>query len=109
MADSGVEGPTTSASDMDAFDLEESQEGSDLFSGNVNSGSVDEPDFLPPFANEENRKLDTEIKKTEKDLEEFSESLEENVERINAMTEHLKNVEQEVLYTQVRRQDATHL
>ena len=80
---------------------EEDSQPSELDMGMM--ASLDEsPDFLPPFANEANKKLDREIKAKEKVLEEHSEQLDENVDRINAMTEHLKSVEQEVLYTQAR-------
>ena len=85
----------------DPIMAEEDSQPSELDMGMM--ASVDEsPDFLPPFANEANKKLDREIKAKEKVLEEHSEQLDENVDRINAMTEHLKSVEQEVLYTQAR-------
>lgn len=94
---------------MDAGMSAENSEAASASDGvnNMNS-SLDTPDFLPPFANEANKKLDSEIKETEKVLEDYSEKVEENSDRIAAMTEHLKSVEQEVLYTQTRVNSKKH-
>ena len=108
MSDDGAAGANLGVASGSLGDLssdpmmaEEDSQPSEL-SLNMAASGDDGPDFLPPFANEENKQLDVEIKTKEKQLEEFTESLEENLDRINAMTEHLKNVEQEVLYTQTR-------
>jgi coiled-coil domain-containing protein 39 len=78
--------------------------------------------FLPPFANEENKALDAQIRVQqqlfaclsmrsstfdvcqvlEAQLESAEGSLEENSDRISIMDEHLKNVQQELKYTQSR-------
>eukprot|EP00878_Enallax_costatus_P027581 GHUV01029712.1.p1 GENE.GHUV01029712.1~~GHUV01029712.1.p1 ORF type:complete len:477 (+),score=186.93 GHUV01029712.1:553-1983(+) len=65
-------------------------------------GDEEEPSFLPPFANAENRALDAHIRNLEKQAEEIDLSLEENGGRINVMEEHLKNVQQEITYTESR-------
>lgn len=88
----------------------------------------EEPCFLPPFANAENKALDAHIRVSilhassgpitwavlllinlagllqtvEKHLDEIDLTLEENSGRINVMDEHLKNVQQEITYTESR-------
>jgi len=57
---------------------------------------------LPPFANEENRALDAVIRDLEKKLELEGGTLEETNDRMQVMSEHLKNVRQEIQYTQSR-------
>lgn len=58
--------------------------------------------FLPPFANAENRALDAKIRELEKNLEREEAGLEESGDRMLVMSEHLKNVRQEIQYTQSR-------
>ncbi|GBF94678.1 flagella associated protein [Raphidocelis subcapitata] len=58
--------------------------------------------FLPPFANAENRALDGEIKRLEQELEAVDISIEEHGGRIAVMEEQLKNVRQEITYTESR-------
>mmetsp|Transcript_5128 Transcript_5128/g.9691 ORF Transcript_5128/g.9691 Transcript_5128/m.9691 type:complete len:950 (+) Transcript_5128:130-2979(+) len=58
--------------------------------------------FLPPFANEENKELDRYIQASERQLEALEAAIEENSDRINIMEDHLKNVQQELVYTQSR-------
>merc|ERR1719252_284215 len=57
-------------------------------------------DALPPFASEANKQLDAEIKRKEKDLEAVEETTETSCERIKIMTDHLVNVQQELVHTQ---------
>merc|ERR1719161_598965 len=55
---------------------------------------------LPPFASEANKHLDAEVKRMEKDLSKVEENIDENSERIKIMTDHLANVQQELVHTQ---------
>jgi len=57
-------------------------------------------DALPPFASEANKQLDAEIKRKEKDLAAVEETTETSCERIKIMTDHLVNVQQELVHTQ---------
>mmetsp|Transcript_5711 Transcript_5711/g.6544 ORF Transcript_5711/g.6544 Transcript_5711/m.6544 type:complete len:927 (+) Transcript_5711:140-2920(+) len=66
------------------------------------SGETEGVSFLPPFANAENKDLDRLIKATEVQLENCEAALEENRDRISIMEEHLRNVKQELVYTQGR-------
>ena len=89
----------------------------------------DDP-FLPPFANKENKALNALIKvgrcgdrwlrvprandapadsllhsppqRLERQLEQVDQALEENNDRIGVMQEHLRNVQQELTYTESR-------
>mmetsp|Transcript_9124 Transcript_9124/g.17160 ORF Transcript_9124/g.17160 Transcript_9124/m.17160 type:complete len:907 (-) Transcript_9124:51-2771(-) len=69
-------------------------------SGNPNE--VGASSFLPPFANAENKALDSEVRDLERQLEATDVGLEENSDRVGIMEEHLKNVQQELKYTQNR-------
>ena len=62
--------------------------------------------FLPPFADSRNRALNKEVATVEKEVERTDALLEENTDRVAIMEEHLKNVNQELRYTQTRA-DAT--
>ena len=55
---------------------------------------------LPPYASEENKKLDAEIKQRENQLESIEEQLETGGQRVKIMTDHLVNVQQAI--SQVR-------
>eukprot|EP00747_Dinoflagellata_sp_TGD_P162413 gnl/TRDRNA2_/TRDRNA2_179979_c0_seq1.p1 gnl/TRDRNA2_/TRDRNA2_179979_c0~~gnl/TRDRNA2_/TRDRNA2_179979_c0_seq1.p1 ORF type:complete len:930 (-),score=334.27 gnl/TRDRNA2_/TRDRNA2_179979_c0_seq1:125-2803(-) len=55
---------------------------------------------LPPFASEANKQLDAEVKQKEAELESIEEKLESDGERAKVMTEHLINVQQELVHTQ---------
>lgn len=58
--------------------------------------------FLPPFADSRNRALNKEVATVEKEVERTDALLEENTDRVAIMEEHLKNVNQELRYTQTR-------
>mmetsp|Transcript_20436 Transcript_20436/g.66353 ORF Transcript_20436/g.66353 Transcript_20436/m.66353 type:complete len:909 (-) Transcript_20436:163-2889(-) len=62
----------------------------------------EEVSFLPPFANEANKDLDRHIRGLEKEREQSDAALEENKDRVGIMNEHLRNVQQELVYTQSR-------
>ena len=73
--------------------------------GDVTASEFDPDDdssFLPPFANAENRELDLRIREKERVLEELENDAEEHEDRVNAMREHLRNVEAEIANTQSR-------
>lgn len=61
-----------------------------------------ESGFLPPFANKENKQLNSLVKQLEKELELTDVSLEEHKDRISVLQEHLSSVQQELQYTQSR-------
>ncbi|GMH34075.1 hypothetical protein BSKO_01909 [Bryopsis sp. KO-2023] len=62
----------------------------------------DVPEFLPPFANAENKGLHKLVQDLERRQEDQNLSLEDNSERINIVQEHLKNVQQELNFTEAR-------
>ena len=62
----------------------------------------EEPNFLPPFANAENKQLNQNVHKLERQLEGAESGLEEHKDRIEVMDEHLKNVRTELTYTEAR-------
>jgi len=62
---------------------------------------VDES-FLPPFANAENRALDRAIREKERTLDVIEDETEESRDRVGVMAEHLKAVQQELVFTQSR-------
>ena len=57
--------------------------------------------LLPPFANEQNKILASQVRAKETRHSTVAEELEENNERVGIMADHLRNVEQEHLHTQV--------
>jgi len=57
-------------------------------------------DALPPFANAKNKQLHTDVKQKESRVRGFRGLIHENTERIKIMTEHLTNVQHELLSTQ---------
>lgn len=74
------------------------------FSGKVNDGTVRTLptgiDDLPLFADEKNRELHAQIRVKEARFEAAKRELAETSSRVEIMTEHLKNVQQELLHTQ---------
>lgn len=73
-----------------------------LTDGLFDFGDEDDSSFLPPFANAANKALDSYIKGKEQELEATGLGIEECTDRITVMTEHLSNVQQELVYTQSR-------
>lgn len=57
-------------------------------------------DSLPPFASEKAKQLEAEVKRKRSELETVNEKLETNGERVKVMTDHLINVQQELVHTQ---------
>jgi len=55
---------------------------------------------LPPYASEENKQLDAEVKRKEAELAKCENQLETDGGRVKVMTEHLVNVQQELVNTQ---------
>lgn len=66
------------------------------------NAALAENGFLPAFANEENKKLNAAILDLRKHLEELTGHIEQNQDSISVMSEHLKNVQQELTYTESR-------
>eukprot|EP00434_Breviolum_minutum_P025138 symbB.v1.2.022210.t2/scaffold1959.1/size100201/2 len=62
--------------------------------------TLDIGDSLPPYASEENKKLDAEIKQKQAQVESIEEQLERDGARVKIMTDHLVNVQQELVNTQ---------
>ncbi|MCI4377910.1 hypothetical protein PGIGA_G00208620 [Pangasianodon gigas] len=56
--------------------------------------------FAIPVSNTENKALEDEIQRKQKELAIVENKVSQHKERINAMTEHLKNVQQELTHTQ---------
>mmetsp|Transcript_43011 Transcript_43011/g.98853 ORF Transcript_43011/g.98853 Transcript_43011/m.98853 type:complete len:893 (-) Transcript_43011:49-2727(-) len=54
----------------------------------------------PVFANEENKQLGVDVKRKEVDLEKIEQNLHTDGERVKVMTDHLVNVQQELVHTQ---------
>jgi hypothetical protein len=76
-------------------------EGEDAYDDDDGAGEdVDLEHELPAFANAANRELNEVIKDTEKRLMRERAAAKENRERVAVMTEHLKNVKQELAHTQ---------
>ncbi|NXR59281.1 CCD39 protein, partial [Rhadina sibilatrix] len=59
-----------------------------------------EPGFAVPVANAENKALEDELQKMQKEKENLQNELSNFKERIEAMTSHLKNVRQEINFSQ---------
>lgn len=55
-----------------------------------------------PIANEENKKLEAEVQRKEKEITALQRQAENIHDRVQAMGDHLKNVQQELQQTQVR-------
>eukprot|EP01084_Bolivina_argentea_P249562 417829_1 len=75
---------------------------------NIDSDEFDESEFdeedvdfdkLPPFANEENERLHQLIKEKEEYLLKLTENVNETKNRISIMSEHMKNVENELSHS----------
>ena len=54
-----------------------------------------------PVANEENKKLQTEVQRKEREIAALQQQIDEHKDRTQAIRDHLKNVRQELLHTQV--------
>ena len=59
-----------------------------------------EKDF-PEYANDENKALNSEIKEKKDFISRFSEEIEEIEDRVKILSEHFKNVQEELVHTQV--------
>lgn len=55
---------------------------------------------LPAYASEANKQLDAEVKRKEKDLQNVEDKFEQDNGRVKVMTDHLINVQQELVNTQ---------
>lgn len=62
--------------------------------------ATDTFDSLPPFANQANKALSSAIKTKENKLNELLVVLDDNTSRADAMSTHMKNVQQELAHTQ---------
>lgn len=54
-----------------------------------------------PVANEENKALEIEVQRKQKQISELDNQVAEYNERVDAIKEHMKNVRQELQHTQV--------
>ena len=54
-----------------------------------------------PISSAENKQLENEVHAKQLEIEQLSNNVEENQDRINVITDHLKNVKQELQLTQV--------
>lgn len=67
----------------------------------VGLGEVDLESLGLPIANEENKKLEAEVQRKEREITSLQLQIEEHRDRIQAISDHLRNVRQEVQHTQV--------
>eukprot|EP01083_Nonionella_stella_P285286 971089_1 len=79
--------PSSDSDDLSEFDEAEFEENED-----------ETFDALPHFANDENKKLHAELKEKEKHLLKLTQNVTENKNRISIMSEHMKNVENELAH-----------
>eukprot|EP00968_Pinguiococcus_pyrenoidosus_P024199 scaffold4390_cov264-Pinguiococcus_pyrenoidosus.AAC.6 len=85
-----------SVDDFDALpDESQSNEPLELFEDEI----IPLVDELPPWASEEAKALDVEIKRNEKLLARLDQQVADNAERVRVMKEHMSNVQQEVQHT----------
>jgi hypothetical protein len=56
---------------------------------------------LPPFANEANKEINEKIMQKYNEMDKYELEIVENSERSKQMDEHLRNVSQEIIHTQV--------
>lgn len=54
-----------------------------------------------PIANDENKKLEADVQRKEKEISRLQLQIDEHSDRIQAISDHLKNVRQELQQTQV--------
>ncbi|KAK9820385.1 hypothetical protein WJX72_009778 [[Myrmecia] bisecta] len=76
----------------------------DLAEGRAGATSTSEelPSFLPPFANQANKDLDSHVRRLEQELDTTQQAIDASDERISIMSGHLAQVHQELKYTQTR-------
>ncbi len=55
-----------------------------------------------PIANEENKKLEAAVQQKEREISRLQQQVQDHKERAQALTDHLRNVRQELQHTQVR-------
>ena len=54
-----------------------------------------------PIANEENKRLEAEVQRKEREIAALQLQIDESKDRVQAISDHLKNVRQELQHTQV--------
>lgn len=62
---------------------------------------IDLDGFALPVANKENKELQLEVERKQKEISSLKRQSEEYADRIQAISDHLKNVQQELQHTQV--------
>ena len=62
---------------------------------------IDLDSFALPVANKENKELQHEVEKKQKEIASLKRQSEEYADRIQAISDHLRNVQQELQHTQV--------
>lgn len=67
----------------------------------LESGGIDLDRLGLPVANTENKQLEAEVQRKEKEINSLQLQIEEHKDRTQAISDHLKNVRQEVQHTQV--------
>ncbi len=66
-------------------------------------GGIDLENLGLPISNTENKQLETQVQQKEKQITLLQRKADEHKDRIQAITDHLKNVRQELQQTQVCR------
>lgn len=64
-------------------------------------GGIDLENLGLPISNPENKQLEAQVRSKEKQITELQRKADEHKDRIQAITDHLKNVRQELQQTQV--------
>jgi len=64
---------------------------------------IDLNGMVLPVANEENKSLEIEVQRKQKQIGDLNNQLAEYNERVDAIKEHMKNVRQELQHTQVHK------
>ena len=67
----------------------------------LESGGIDLDQLGLPVANTENKQLEAEVQRKEREINSLQLQIDENKDRVQAISDHLKNVRQELQQTQV--------
>lgn len=74
----------------------------------LESGGIDLDQLGLPIANTENKQLEAQVQRKEKEINSLQLQIDENKDRVQAIGDHLRNVRQELQQTQVCLQIMLH-
>ena len=75
----------------------------------LESGGIDLDQLGLPVANAENKQLESKVQKKEREINSLQLQIDENKDRAQAISDHLRNVRQELQQTQVHNTPAVKL